>query len=42
MVDVDDDLLEYIDRTAAELGVEVDCWFADLRLGMPPERVPER
>lgn len=33
---MDDDLLEYIDRTAAELGVEVDCWFADLRLGMPP------
>lgn len=36
VVDLDDDLLEYIDRTAAELGVEVDCWFADLRLGIPP------
>lgn len=36
VVDVDDDLLEYVDRAGSKLGVEVDCWFADLRLGLPP------
>ena len=36
VVDVDDDLLEYVDHAGSTLGVEVDCWFADLRLGLPP------
>ena len=36
VVDIDDDLLEYLDRAAGDLGVEVNCLFADLRLGLPP------
>lgn len=36
VVDVDEDLLEYIDGVASELDVQIDCWFADLRLGLPP------
>lgn len=36
VVDVDDDLLEYVVRAGSKLGVDVDCWFADLRLGLPP------
>src|SRR5262249_26667588 len=36
VVDVDDGLLEYVVRAGSRLGVEVDCWFADLRLGLPP------
>ena len=36
VVDVDDQLLEYIAGAAARHGVEVDCVFADLRLGLPP------
>ena len=35
VVDVDDDLLEYIAGAAERQGVEVDCWFADLRVGLP-------
>jgi len=37
VVDVDDALLEDVDRAAARLGVEVACRFADLRLGLPPD-----
>jgi len=36
VVDVDDDLLEYVVNAGSKLGVDVDCWFADLRLGLPP------
>jgi hypothetical protein len=36
VVDVDDGLLEHVERTAAELGRTVTCRFADLRLGLPP------
>jgi len=36
VVDVDDELLEYIAGAAERHGVEVDCLFADLRLGLPP------
>jgi N4-bis(aminopropyl)spermidine synthase len=35
VVDVDDDLLEYIAGAAERQGVDVDCWFADLRVGLP-------
>jgi N4-bis(aminopropyl)spermidine synthase len=35
VVDVDDALLEHVDRSAARLGAAVTCRFADLRLGLP-------
>lgn len=37
VVDVDDALLEFIDRSAARLGATVTCRFADLRLGLPAD-----
>jgi hypothetical protein len=36
VVDVDDGLLEHVERAAGELGRTVTCRFADLRLGLPP------
>ena len=36
VVDVDDRLLEYIDSAAAAHGRRVDCWYGDLRFGLPP------
>jgi N4-bis(aminopropyl)spermidine synthase len=36
VVDVDDDLLRHVARSACELGSSVACRFADLRLGLPP------
>ncbi len=35
VVDVDDDLLAYVDRSSRDLGRRVTCHFADLRLGVP-------
>jgi hypothetical protein len=35
VVDVDEDLLAYVDRSARDLGLSVSCWFGDLRLGLP-------
>jgi len=37
VVDVDDEVLEHVDRSARALGVEVCCRFADLRLGLPSD-----
>jgi hypothetical protein len=37
VVDVDDGLLEVVDRAAGELGATVACRFADLRLGLPAD-----
>jgi hypothetical protein len=37
VVDVDDGVLEHVDRAADDLGVEVACRFADLRLGLPAD-----
>ncbi|SHK32491.1 Protein of unknown function DUF43 [Pseudonocardia thermophila] len=39
VVDLDEALLEYIDRTAAAHGLAVECRYADLRFGLPPELV---
>jgi N4-bis(aminopropyl)spermidine synthase len=36
VVDVDDRLLGYLDATAAEHRLRIDCWYADLRFGLPP------
>ncbi len=36
VVDVDDRLLGYLDAAAAEHGLRIDCWYADLRFGLPP------
>lgn len=36
VVDVDERLLEFIAERAAQRGHAVDCWFADLRFGLPP------
>ncbi|MDG6101594.1 bis-aminopropyl spermidine synthase family protein [Dactylosporangium aurantiacum] len=36
VVDVDERLLEFIAERAARRGHAVDCWFADLRFGVPP------
>ena len=36
VVDVDERLLEFIAGRAAQRGHAVDCWFADLRFGVPP------
>jgi hypothetical protein len=36
VVDVDDRLLEYLDTTAAAHGRPIDCWYGDLRFGLPP------
>ncbi len=39
VVDVDDRLLAYIDRTARERGLDVQCLHADFRFGLPPAAV---
>ncbi|WP_115537950.1 bis-aminopropyl spermidine synthase family protein, partial [Frankia canadensis] len=36
VVDIDEELLEYLDGAAARLGVRVRCRYADLRFGLPP------
>jgi hypothetical protein len=35
VVDVDEDLLAYIDRSARDLDLSIACRFGDLRLGLP-------
>ncbi|MFC3998574.1 bis-aminopropyl spermidine synthase family protein [Nocardiopsis sediminis] len=35
VVDIDERMLDYIDRAADRLGLPVACHFADLRLGLP-------
>ncbi|GLU45917.1 bis-aminopropyl spermidine synthase family protein [Nocardiopsis ansamitocini] len=35
VVDIDERMLRYIDTEATELGLNVRCYFADLRLGLP-------
>ncbi|MFC4561374.1 bis-aminopropyl spermidine synthase family protein [Nocardiopsis mangrovi] len=35
VVDIDERMLDYIDRAADRLGLPVTCHFADLRLGLP-------
>lgn len=37
VVDVDDEVLEQVDRAATGLGAPVTCRFADLRLGLPAD-----
>lgn len=37
VVDVDDELLGYIDAQARRLGLDVRCRYADLRFGLPAE-----
>ena len=37
VADVDDALLEHVDRSAARLGAAIACRFADLRLGLPAD-----
>ncbi|MGI5126036.1 bis-aminopropyl spermidine synthase family protein [Pseudonocardia sp. CA-107938] len=39
VVDVDEELLAHIDRTAVAHGLAVDCRYADLRFGLPPDLV---
>src|SRR5206468_1587900 len=36
VIDVDDELLAYVDRAARSLDRRVDCHHADLRVGLPP------
>ncbi|MCK9894535.1 bis-aminopropyl spermidine synthase family protein [Frankia sp. AgB32] len=36
VVDIDEELLEYLDRSARSLGVRLQCRYADLRFGLPP------
>ncbi|WP_345429963.1 bis-aminopropyl spermidine synthase family protein [Actinoallomurus vinaceus] len=36
VVDIDERLLDYIAAQAAEAGAAVECWYADLRFGLPP------
>ncbi|GAB3461371.1 bis-aminopropyl spermidine synthase family protein [Streptomonospora sediminis] len=36
VVDIDERMLAYIDAAAERLGLPVRCYFADLRLGLPP------
>jgi hypothetical protein len=36
VVDIDERLLEYIAAQAAEAGASIECWYADLRFGLPP------
>src|SRR6266700_2706770 len=35
VADVDEQLLEFIDRRAAQRGYNVQCWYADFRFGIP-------
>lgn len=37
VVDVDDELLGYIERQATRLGLDIRCRYADLRFGLPAE-----
>jgi hypothetical protein len=37
VVDLDDALLDHVDRSAARLGAAVACRFADLRFGLPAD-----
>ena len=37
VVDIDEDLLAYIDRTAVAHGRTIECRYADLRFGLPPD-----
>jgi hypothetical protein len=37
VVDIDEHLLAYIDRTAAAHGPAIECRYADLRFGLPPD-----
>ncbi|RLK61113.1 bis-aminopropyl spermidine synthase family protein [Actinokineospora cianjurensis] len=39
VVDVDERLLEYVDRTAAARGLDIQCRYADFRFGLPPSTV---
>ncbi len=36
VVDIDEDLLDYLERCARALGVTLRCRYADLRFGLPP------
>jgi predicted methyltransferase len=36
VVDIDEELLEFLDRSARSLGVRLLCRYADLRFGLPP------
>lgn len=36
VVDIDEDLLEFLDRSARSRGVRLRCLYADLRFGLPP------
>ncbi|MBX6391463.1 MAG: bis-aminopropyl spermidine synthase family protein [Frankia sp.] len=36
VVDVDDDLLAFLDEQASARGLAIRCYFADLRFGLPP------
>jgi predicted methyltransferase len=39
VVDLDERILEFIDIEARRRGLDVRCYFADLRLGLPPSAV---
>ncbi|MBM7769996.1 hypothetical protein JOD54_000200 [Actinokineospora baliensis] len=39
VVDVDERLLEYVDRTARARGLDIRCRYADFRLALPPSVV---
>lgn len=37
VVDIDEQLLAYLDRTAGAHGLTIECRYADLRFGLPPD-----
>jgi hypothetical protein len=37
VVDIDEQLLAYLDRTAAADGLAIECRYGDLRFGLPPD-----
>lgn len=37
VVDVDEDLLAYIDGNARRLGLDIRCYYADIRFSLPPD-----
>ncbi len=37
VVDIDERLLAYLDRTAGAHGLTIECRYADLRFGLPPD-----
>ncbi|GAA3016790.1 Protein of unknown function DUF43 [Actinokineospora globicatena] len=39
VVDVDERLLEYVDKTAAARGLDIQCRYADFRFALPPSTV---